>query len=116
MLIRAGASVNRKDSEGATPLHKAAFNGYVEIVKRLIKAGEYFFNYSTQANVQIWAQIKLKNLFSSKGADIEARDSDGGTALMNAVYNGHSGCAAILLKYKVGFFFGILQILFLHIL
>lgn len=38
-MIEAGASVNVQESYGFTPLHEAAENGHLEIVKVLIKSG-----------------------------------------------------------------------------
>lgn len=61
-----------QDNEGATPLHKAAFNGKAWCVKHLLE----------------------------KGAAVDAVDSEKGTPLHNAVYNGHTDCAAILVRYK----------------
>jgi len=61
-----------QDNEGATPLHKAAFNGRAWCVKHLLE----------------------------KGANVNAIDKDKGTPLHNAVYNGHTDCATILIRYK----------------
>ncbi len=38
-LVKAGASVNLQDNEGATPLYLAAEKGHLEMVKFLLKAG-----------------------------------------------------------------------------
>ena len=38
-LIDTGASVNSQRLDGCTPLHRAVFHGYLEIVEILLKAG-----------------------------------------------------------------------------
>ncbi len=40
-LIKAGAELEAKTGEGATPLHLAAQEGYSEVVAALIEAGVY---------------------------------------------------------------------------
>ncbi|MFW6413711.1 MAG: ankyrin repeat domain-containing protein [Verrucomicrobiota bacterium] len=39
VLLEYGASINRRDKDGNTPLHRAASNGLVEVVKTLTKEG-----------------------------------------------------------------------------
>eukprot|EP01090_Pellita_catalonica_P023525 TRINITY_DN975_c0_g1_i2.p1 TRINITY_DN975_c0_g1~~TRINITY_DN975_c0_g1_i2.p1 ORF type:complete len:1042 (-),score=237.95 TRINITY_DN975_c0_g1_i2:57-3182(-) len=71
-LFLKGAEPNIKDREGATPLHKACFNGRAWCVKYLL----------------------------DNGADVDAKDNDQGTALHNAIFNGHLECAQLLVKAR----------------
>ena len=69
-LLKEGADVNAKNSEGYTALILASSNGHKEIVEMLLE----------------------------KGADVNAKDSDGWTALMWASRNGHTETVTILLE------------------
>ena len=62
-LIDAGADVNFKDHEGASPLSVASCFGYMDIVKLLIEAG----------------------------ADVNIKSKHGGTPLMGAAFNNKIG-------------------------
>jgi ankyrin repeat protein len=37
-LLAAEAEVNKANSDGETPLHRASFNGHLEVVKTLLAA------------------------------------------------------------------------------
>ncbi|VUZ45325.1 unnamed protein product [Hymenolepis diminuta] len=64
--------VNQDIGNGRRLIHIAADYGQSEIIESLIR----------------------------KGADINAKDGYGMTPLIAAVYEGHSKCVAVLLKYK----------------
>lgn len=70
-LLKKGANPDlASNSPGQTPLHIAASQGYIEIVRLLLK----------------------------KGASINARDSEGNTPLFFAVYNGQKDMVTFLLR------------------
>lgn len=63
--------VKFSDSNGATPLHHAAFNGHTKALRALLNAG----------------------------ADVNAADSDGCTATHNAAFNGHTTSLRSLIEH-----------------
>ena len=70
LLLRAGADVNARGNNGATPLHIASEAGHVDAAKVLIAAG----------------------------ANLEVRDGRGHTPLRCAIYFGHRELALTLLR------------------
>ena len=60
-MIDKGAQIEAKDSDGWNPLHNAAMEGHIEIVR----------------------------LLCDRGADIEARSDNGRRPLQYAAQNGH---------------------------
>ncbi|KAL2503184.1 Ankyrin-2 [Forsythia ovata] len=69
-LIESGASINGRDQNGWTALHRASFKGRIEAVRALIE----------------------------KGIDVDAKDEDGYTALHCAVESGHAEVIELLVK------------------
>lgn len=71
-LLRAGAEVNAKDSNGDTPLHRAAYSAGIETVRELL----------------------------SCGADIQACNKDGQTPVAVAIVRGDKKIAELLINRK----------------
>lgn len=69
IFLARGTDVNRRDSGGGTPLHRAAHGGNQEIVRLLL----------------------------ARGADTGSRDHKGGTPLHMAAYGGNADVANVLL-------------------
>ncbi|KAI4386630.1 hypothetical protein MLD38_004547 [Melastoma candidum] len=69
-ILERGASINGRDQNGWTALHRASFKGHVDVVQILIE----------------------------KGIDIDAKDADGYTALHCATESGHTDVVALLVK------------------
>jgi ankyrin repeat protein len=91
-LIDKGANINAKDKNGRTALMWASEKGYTEIVKLLREKGaigtikiDLYLIESAQKG-----DIAGVNALLNKGADVNAKDKDGWTALMEASNNGHT--------------------------
>lgn len=69
-LFEKGASVDRKDELGRSPVHLAAMNGHSEVVRVLL----------------------------SNGADPDLKEIHGQTALWQAAFNGHRDVVSLLLR------------------
>ena len=71
LLLEHGAEINVQNRVGRTPLHRASFNGALEVVRLLLE----------------------------HGADVEAKNIVGGTALQEAAERGHDAVVELLLEY-----------------
>jgi Ankyrin repeats (3 copies)/Ankyrin repeats (many copies) len=71
LLLEHGADLNAQNRVGRTPLHRASFNGAVEVVRLLLE----------------------------HGADVEAKNIVGGTALQEAADRGHGEVVELLREH-----------------
>ena len=99
LLIDHGADVNAEDDDGQTPLAAAAHGGPwkpvgdEQIISLLIKSG---------ADVTFWlaaeiGRVDLVERAIADGADVNAFDAHGFTALYHAAHNGHLDCVRLLI-------------------
>eukprot|EP01116_Phalansterium_solitarium_P021585 TRINITY_DN6777_c0_g1_i2.p1 TRINITY_DN6777_c0_g1~~TRINITY_DN6777_c0_g1_i2.p1 ORF type:complete len:472 (-),score=63.31 TRINITY_DN6777_c0_g1_i2:202-1617(-) len=101
LLLKAGAKPNDVTNSGDSPLHYAAYMGYVKSSSVLIEAGarleERGQNSSTPMHFAAReGQTEVVKLLVSKGASLDCRDSDGDTPLGCAEINAHQACAEFL--------------------
>jgi ankyrin repeat protein len=78
-----GADVNFADKKRATTLHKAAFNGNLNVTTIFFLIDDI---------------LKCVELLLAKRADVNAKDTENTTPLHNAVYNGHTQVVQVLLE------------------
>jgi hypothetical protein len=87
-------NVNVKSVHGATPLHYAASNGHIEIVRLLLQNGAEVNVRNNRGNTPLHSaayqgHIDILHLLVENGANLEAQSDDGWRALHCAAYNGH---------------------------
>ena len=100
ILIEAGADVNLQDRFGRTPLSKTSYYGHVEVVKILIEAGAdvnrgtplltAISRLRNLSDIDLQLIQESQDIIISKalleaGANINAVDKDGNTALMRLI-------------------------------
>ena len=127
LLLKHGADVNAKDNNGSTALMWAADSGTTYVAELLLKYGAdvnakdndgktvLMWAMWTGLNVRaygvdivlktcmllptIFSPIELVELLLKHGADVNAQDKDGDTALMDAALIGRTNFAELLLKH-----------------
>jgi len=102
LLLRAGANCNAIDRWGNSILGAAVQSGEKRIVREVIRAGAKLNGVSGGRTPLIFAVIKnrvdLIKLLLRAGANIDARDIYGCTALMEAAYRSEAKLVSLLLK------------------
>ncbi len=104
-LIHAGADVNVHGAKGMTPLMHAALHGNTAMAVKVLLAASA--DVSARDNMDWTAlmhatrrrreRIDVIRMLSEAGSDINARHRYGGTALLNAAYNGQTQTVRFLL-------------------
>ncbi|OQR99403.1 ankyrin 2,3/unc44 [Thraustotheca clavata] len=98
-----GASIDPKDQEGSTPLHKAAFAGQKDVVKLLIHGGASVNDITNAGWTALHfaacaGQIEVVEMLLTFGANIEARDNNLQTPLHKAALDGREAVVDMLIK------------------
>ena len=96
-------SINEKDADGRTALHRAAGGGHLAIARLLLEKGadiEAKDKYGTTALhfAASSGDEGLVRLLIEKGADVNAKDEDGMTALHEAASSGDEGLVRLLIE------------------
>ncbi|MEO8313990.1 MAG: ankyrin repeat domain-containing protein [Pseudomonadota bacterium] len=102
-LLKGGADVRAKTSDGTTALHWAAHNGELDLLKRLLKAGadakaRNDYGSSPMQEAAIRGDAEMISLLLKAGASAESANDDGETALMTVARVGKIEAAKVLLK------------------
>lgn len=98
--LEEGVSVNIRDGAGNTALTWAAFEGHMETIRELLKAGADVNLPDTYPlhNAACLPQIDALHLLLKAGAKVNVQDKDGRTALHDAAENGRTEAVRELLK------------------
>jgi uncharacterized protein len=105
-IERDPALIDAHSPDGWTPLHVAAFFGYLDLTKALLDHGARVDARSTNAmkNTPLHAataggRLALVQLLAERGADVNARQEGGWTALHSAAQSGNPQIVEVLLAH-----------------
>lgn len=103
-LLEDASSIEAEDSEGETPLHRAAINGHEDIMLLLLKhqANIHAGSHSGATALHCAASRghqQIVRLLVDEGAVVGTRDKRGWTALHLAASNGHRDISELLLDH-----------------
>jgi len=99
-LIAAGANPNAVDLDGSTALTIAARDGRLEMARAVIQAGANVQRnrpYNALRFASRGGHLKVVKLLVKAGAPVDARDTDGKTALIEAAKEGHASVVKSLI-------------------
>ncbi len=101
ILLAHGADVNAKDNyvSGRTPLYYAASHGHKELVTLLIAYGADKNAELSEALTNNHSDVAKLLFENGAGADVNAKDKYGKTALLKASQSGHVEIAELLLAH-----------------
>ena len=103
LMLAAGINPNSADGDGRTPLYRAAWNGYAEVVKLLLAAPGIDVN---KANRSGWTPLYqaawdghaevVKLLLAAPGVDVNKANRSGRTPLKTALIKKKTECAELI--------------------
>ena len=103
LLLANGANVNARAADGTTALYDAAGLGHAEVLKLLLNSGaDVHVSENSSATTPLYCaagsgHADIVILLLSAGANSEARDANGGTAMLTAAYFGHAAAVQQLI-------------------
>ncbi|HEY3298404.1 MAG TPA: ankyrin repeat domain-containing protein, partial [Armatimonadota bacterium] len=109
LLLNAGAEIDARDNEGKTALHKATNKGKEKVIKLLLDRGAGVGVKDNKGVTPLlagnWrfgtddkAVVRTTEMLLSRGADPEAKDTYGNTALFSAVEGRNIDIVSALIK------------------
>ena len=103
LSFRKGAEVDSVDRYGRTPLSYAAWNGHVDIVKLLLKAGARVDSTDEIGGVPLSYAIcngheAVVKLLLKSGTQVDSKDNIGKILLLSAAEKGHDTVVKLLLE------------------
>jgi ankyrin repeat protein len=114
LLLARGAAADHVDATGKTPVVYASARGFAQVVRRLLDAGvSTRARYGNDLTALMWAAghddgvgdgaaVEVAELLLERGADIDAIDNRGRTALMTAAERGNAAAVATLIAHGAG--------------
>ncbi|KAK1404603.1 MSP domain-containing protein [Heracleum sosnowskyi] len=101
-LLENGASLNGRDQQGWTALHRASFKGHLDAVRMLIQKGidinaKDVDGYTALHCAVESGQVEVIELLVKKGAEVESKTKKGVTAIQIAESLNYSGITRILI-------------------
>ncbi|XP_076435310.1 uncharacterized protein LOC143275219 [Babylonia areolata] len=104
LLLRAGADVNAKDSDGCTPLMWAGRGGHTNTSKLLMEHGADVNAKDILGHTPLMCAVRgghadTAKLLMEHGTDINTKNCAGHTPLMCAVRGGHTDTAKLLMEH-----------------
>jgi ankyrin repeat protein len=101
MLLEAGADPNRSGPRGQTPLALAIIHRQDETIDLLLDTGASpdGGSQSSTRPLLFALEVEVAERLLEAGASVDARDTNGGTALMNAAVLGDSKLVDVLLEH-----------------
>ena len=102
LLIERGADIHARNLGGFTPLHAAAYSGRTDLLPLLISNSTDINDQKNKAGVSPLTVAAEEGQFEAVkrlielGADLEAAEQNGYTALTRALWRGHSAVVAEL--------------------
>jgi ankyrin repeat protein len=97
LLLVYGADVDAHDNTGTTALMVASRNGHMAVVQQLLMHDIHAHVQAHDDDVQVLMVDKNRAILS-QGADVDAKDNEGCTALIIAAKNGFAEIVRILLE------------------
>ena len=105
VLLEEGASIEEKTSVGDTPLHRACFNGKVEVVKYLISRGAEIDSHcdgeiTPMLKAVRWQHFSTVEVMIEAGCDLRTKSKDAGLTplLCAATWTNNTALVDLLLR------------------
>ncbi|EKD71273.1 MAG: ankyrin repeat protein [uncultured bacterium] len=110
LLTDPSININQEHKDGSTALHRAAENGWIDIVKLLLSHGAHVSAKNNSGTTPLHMAAKIGHddvvqiLLSAPGIDINVKDNSGDTPLHYAAFSQSSNTVVILINNGANIF------------